>query len=411
MKKLNTAPLFREASLNWDFYMFKKKTVFILGAGASCPYQYPLGQTLVDEIIDAIEDDEIYFPVFRENSLLQIAGLQQLYETLPCPNYDFEHVLHSAALDPLPIQTGGHSGTKKLIVYNSGQEIAVCEKMKLKDITKFQFAQLADRLKKSPPVSIDSFLRDNLDLREVGRTMIIYCLLKKETENVFIRQNPQYSNDDWYPYFIEMLMSETNDEEAILKNLENLHIVTFNYDMSLPYYILSRLSAKTTHKNAYEILANKLIEQGITHVYGKLYDANDLKKYGNYYQSKSTPKSLQGNLARLLRAFHLKDNIKLIQDRTDAADTVSHIKAADEVFIIGFGFNEENMGRLEMPASLKKQNNKIFLFNYKGEKKNLIYRARLQSGLKGTVNWPNTILLSEKDKISKALSEDFIILE
>ncbi len=42
--------------------MFKKETVFILGAGASKPYGYPLGSDLIKEIIANIDNDCIYIP-------------------------------------------------------------------------------------------------------------------------------------------------------------------------------------------------------------------------------------------------------------------------------------------------------------------------------------------------------------
>ena len=42
--------------------MFRNKTVFVLGAGASKPYGYPIGRELIDDIIDNIERDKIFLP-------------------------------------------------------------------------------------------------------------------------------------------------------------------------------------------------------------------------------------------------------------------------------------------------------------------------------------------------------------
>jgi hypothetical protein len=42
--------------------MFKKNTLFILGAGASKTYGYPLGISLVNSIIKHIKDDIIWLP-------------------------------------------------------------------------------------------------------------------------------------------------------------------------------------------------------------------------------------------------------------------------------------------------------------------------------------------------------------
>lgn len=40
--------------------MFKNETVFILGAGSSKPYDYPLGKELIKEIIDDIKKDSLH---------------------------------------------------------------------------------------------------------------------------------------------------------------------------------------------------------------------------------------------------------------------------------------------------------------------------------------------------------------
>jgi hypothetical protein len=42
--------------------MFNEETLFILGAGASLPYGYPLGKDLINQIIDYIKNDFIYLP-------------------------------------------------------------------------------------------------------------------------------------------------------------------------------------------------------------------------------------------------------------------------------------------------------------------------------------------------------------
>ena len=47
--------------------MIKEDTVFILGAGSSCPYGFPDGQILREEIIHTFESDSnLYFHKFNE---------------------------------------------------------------------------------------------------------------------------------------------------------------------------------------------------------------------------------------------------------------------------------------------------------------------------------------------------------
>ncbi len=45
--------------------MFSEETVFILGAGASKCYGYPLGSELIENIIDAIEKESVDLPFLR----------------------------------------------------------------------------------------------------------------------------------------------------------------------------------------------------------------------------------------------------------------------------------------------------------------------------------------------------------
>lgn len=45
--------------------MFKSETLFILGAGSSYPYGYPLGKELVKHIIDNIKSDQILIPLLQ----------------------------------------------------------------------------------------------------------------------------------------------------------------------------------------------------------------------------------------------------------------------------------------------------------------------------------------------------------
>ncbi|WP_028389336.1 hypothetical protein [Legionella fairfieldensis] len=46
--------------------MYHKKTVFILGAGASCYYGYPLGKQLIPKLLESL-DDTIPIPTIRSD--------------------------------------------------------------------------------------------------------------------------------------------------------------------------------------------------------------------------------------------------------------------------------------------------------------------------------------------------------
>jgi hypothetical protein len=50
------------SQINLRACMFKEKTLFILGAGTSAPYGYPLGKELIRNIIHSIRTDYLHLP-------------------------------------------------------------------------------------------------------------------------------------------------------------------------------------------------------------------------------------------------------------------------------------------------------------------------------------------------------------
>src|SRR5579863_1391995 len=53
--------------IEWWYRMFEKQTLLVLGAGASRPYGFPLGDGLIKEIISSIRNDIVLFPCASEN--------------------------------------------------------------------------------------------------------------------------------------------------------------------------------------------------------------------------------------------------------------------------------------------------------------------------------------------------------
>lgn len=60
--------------------MFNKQTCFVLGAGASCPYGYPLGKGLIDAILRDMEDEVYLFAPTSQSTIEECFGF--LTETL-----------------------------------------------------------------------------------------------------------------------------------------------------------------------------------------------------------------------------------------------------------------------------------------------------------------------------------------
>jgi hypothetical protein len=116
--------------------MFTKNTVLVLGAGASCHYGYPTGDDLIGRILKTIETGKRSMGPFEGDHLEPL---------LKNPDYKSFH--------------------ERLLHHNSP--------------------------------SIDAFLTlysKERPMIEVGKTMIVYEILKAENPNYFRRQNPDAAN-------------------------------------------------------------------------------------------------------------------------------------------------------------------------------------------------------------------------
>lgn len=63
--------------------MFNEETLFILGAGASWYYGYPLGKDLIHAIIQAITSEQIYVPLTREQEAMVSSNTDLLNKMRP----------------------------------------------------------------------------------------------------------------------------------------------------------------------------------------------------------------------------------------------------------------------------------------------------------------------------------------
>ncbi|NNM58733.1 MAG: hypothetical protein HKM04_02855 [Legionellales bacterium] len=261
--------------------MFKKRTAFILGAGASYPYGYPTGKQLIKGIIKAINSDAIH---------------------LSSSSFDFK------AVD--------------------------------------KFEDLKNRLIEHDPLSIDTFLHDNPSYAEVGNIMTAYVLLKCEDKALL----GHMCYDNWYSCLFNELTSEIEDDavDAILAN--QCHFITFNYDVSLDFYLFNRLNMTERFKQGdlpRKFLTNK--NPRIIHVYGQIHEPSSLEHYGNYTQN--TPEDNRKRFMAAIENSQDKENgIRTISEaRSRNKRIVEIIKQAEELIIIGFGFDRTNLDILGFP--------------------------------------------------------------
>lgn len=226
--------------------MFKNKTTFILGAGASAPYGYPLGKKLISDIMHAIANDYIFINEYPPKDFDNFS-LENYFATLgqSCQN------AYNSLLDKDSLRSLSHSGQtfhckiKKSAYAREFVQINNSLYGKFSTVKLSSFPELANLFKflhEFDPLTIDSFLRDHHQFREIGRLMIAYVLLKCEKKISFSKdyRNPEFDiSDNWYSHLIHDIKSDCQSPDDILNNKVNF--ITFNYDISLEYYLFSRL--------------------------------------------------------------------------------------------------------------------------------------------------------------------------
>ncbi len=220
--------------------MIDKKTVLVLGAGASCHLGFPLGQELIEDI---------YRFVYGKSRGIR-KKMEVGYETLVDCEFKNSDLLERF-LDL--------SEFKK----DSGQ------KYSSKDIEEF-----ADRLFRADPPSIDFFLEVNPQYSFLGKMCIIFCLSRYEDKDSWLyspSKFPEKLRDDfprfgWYRVLWHQLLKDCASIKDLKEN--KITILTFNYDRSLEYYLIRAIQS---FFNVNDNLAAEVFDSvKIKHSYGKL---------------------------------------------------------------------------------------------------------------------------------------------
>jgi hypothetical protein len=134
-------------------------------------------------------------------------------------------------------------------------------------------SELKNILKDSENKS-DEELRNQFknELINAGKTLIALFLLRSEKRDLFDNPNPQNDAKIWYRHIRNLIINSGKNDNEIVKKIENITVISFNYDRSLDYYLRTRL------KKYYD-----KIEKRIFYPYGKLAVDNwDCDDYGKY---------------------------------------------------------------------------------------------------------------------------------
>lgn len=299
--------------------MIERKTVFVLGAGASWHYGYPTGEELVSAIVTSAARLSGYCTRRKQS--------QQVVQIIP------EYV--AERMDASKGVQGAIIGWDK--VY-------------------WETQLLMERLQAVRPLLIDHFLAWNETLRSIGKLLIASAILECEA-SLNIRQ-------DWYRFIVHKLVYGCANSSDLFKN--NVHFVIFNYDTSLEFHLFRALSSL-------DILSGDDVErflssERIVHPYGSV-----------HVGIPNRTDFINGTVARELgqRAFKnppifdedflppkkfldacysASKNLKTIDpydkelDGASLATAQKWIADAEVVYILGYGFDASNSNRIGLTA-------------------------------------------------------------
>jgi hypothetical protein len=339
--------------------MFAEPTVFLLGAGASWHYGYPTGEDLVKKIIQKADHLQKYLEFSAQTN----HGITPDYVAeLGMPNTSITEKWHTALGD--------------------------CRTIKA-------------RLEQVSPLVIDYFLGWNPKLQSVGRLLIAWVIL--ECENLYennhgninrrealinsplepdrIRANNislQKYKGNWCRFIIHQMAIGCKNSPDISRNA--LHFVTFNYDASLERALSNGLS----HIELFQRgdIESFLSGNRITHIYGKVRkNPFDSPAELNWSEQGRNPKDLrQGQMRHLYDYKKFLDEIhsasreiRVIDpddketDKAALEFAASAIENARYVYVLGYGFDENNSARLRLRESLNSAiptKKSVFFTNY-----------------------------------------------
>jgi len=332
--------------------MFHNETVFVLGAGASWHYGYPTGEGLVESVISMANRFATYCKHRLESGDVSQA----------IPKYVQQKIVRESL---------------------EGQSLAW-------KAVQQECVTLAERLQTVRPLVIDYFLAWNKSLQPIGTLMIASSIL--ECEAIWSRQQTNQNRllaiknqlrrpdavelryydiskckDDWCRFIVHKLVYGCSASSDLLQN--KVSFITFNYDTSLEFRLMRSLkSIDLLNEQDVDTFFN---DDRVIHVYGAVHsgvptetDFIDANVAATLVQGFSRPPNPTADfvpkmqfLDRCLEASktlltidpHTKEN-----ELARLALAKAAIAKSEVLYILGYGFDENNNKRVGLDPSLRR---------------------------------------------------------
>lgn len=272
--------------------LIEKQTVFVLGAGASLPYDYPTGPELLNSIIEMIDFNERYLSKKSPNE------------------------------------------TKGSLIIKSIHEKCT------KDVLG-KFLNLKNGLKDSSRSSIDTFLENRPEFCDIGKRCIAWNLINREHTEIRGKR-------DWFEHLHDQeLARDCKSIEDYSQN--NINFITFNYDRLLEHNLMTRL--KGTYGNSNEECAEIIKDSfNIVHIHGKLDDLDWENDAGRAYGQKPETTEEWKKAAHGINIIHEKMGDKPFKE------AIKLIENAELIVFLGLNLhNTINLDRINIKENLQRK--------------------------------------------------------
>lgn len=238
-------------------------------------------------------------------------------------------------------------------IYSSFQIYIKQPQIQEKDINPYLHAAWRIRDAMPQAISIDNFIDTHNDDEKIelcGKLAIVRSILDAEKSsklyidpsNFYNRLNVRALEETWYANFMKLL-TETCTKQNLSKRLKSIALIVFNYDRCIEHFLHNSL------QNYYGLRsdeADKLVnEMEIYHPYGVVgnlpWQGNQSVEFGAEIDS--------------LALLNIANQIKTFTEGTDpqSSDILAirnHVNKADTIVFLGFAYHELNM-ELLLPDS------------------------------------------------------------
>jgi hypothetical protein len=288
--------------------MIKLDTTFVVGAGASVDYGFPLGEQLTKQIAEALN--------FRQGS--------------------------SSSQAKELIRTAVMVGGQRPDVRCNAQQL---------------FAQaLALQAALSTASSIDTFLEnhsDNPDFELLGKMAIAACLLGAEHGSYLRPRHPGEIMDlrrvekSWLARLFKTVMAPGVPKASVEQIFDHVSFIVFNYDRCIEHYFEQAIASHfMLDLSTSATVVRKHLR--IVHPYGDLgalHGSNSNVSFGQEYEPETHPAG-DGIYTMSQRLLTFTESQK-----AQGAKAKDMIHKAQRLVFLGFGFGEQNVELLRVSTS------------------------------------------------------------